>query len=158
MQEWFRTRGHLLLGTGPFYLQRAVPVEQTVILERYADYPFAADRWDRFATPRIPEVEVEGPPRVTIGQPATFEVFVDFQGEAYPTEDLNQVKYLVFDANGELAYVGQATAASDGIWEINLEAAVTNALPAGSNLLEVVVVSNLVALPVSQSVQFVTAP
>ena len=64
----------------------------------------------------------------------------------------------MFDANGELAYVGQAMAASDGIWEINLEAAVTNALPAGSNLLEVVVVSNLVALPVSQSVQFVTAP
>ncbi len=157
MQEWFRTRGHLLVGTGPFYLQRAFPVEQTVILQRYADYPFAADRWDRFATPRIPEVEVEGPARVTIGQPATFEVFIDFDGAPYPTEDINQVKYLVFDANGELAYVGQATAASDGIWEINMEAAVTSALPAGSNLLEVVVVSNLVALPVSQSVQFVTA-
>ncbi len=158
MQEWYRTRGHLLLGTGPWYLQRAFPVEGTVILQRYADYPFAADRWDRFATPRIPDVDVDGPTRVTIGQPATFDVFVDFEGEPYPTEDINQVKYLVFDANGELAYVGQAQATADGVWEVVLEAAVTNALPAGSNLLEVVVVSNLVALPVSQQVPFVTAP
>ncbi len=157
LQEWYRTRGHFQLGTGPYYLQRAFPVEGMVVLQRYADYPFPADRWERFSTPVIPEVEVEGPARVTIGSEALFEVFVDFAGAPYPTADLNQVKYLVFDANGELAISGQAEAAEDGLWKITLSADDTKKLAAGSNLLEAVVISKLVAVPVSQSVQFVTA-
>ncbi len=157
LQEWHRQRGHLLLGTGPYFLQRAFPVEGTVILQRFADYPFPANRWDRFAAPRIPEVDVTGPARVTAGSAASFEVTVNFEKKPYPTADISQVKFLVFDAKGELAKVGQATASKDGLWKVDLPADVTKGLAAGSNLLEVVVVSKLVALPVSASVQFVTA-
>ncbi len=157
LAEWYRTRGHFQLGTGPYYLQRAFPVEGMVVLQRNPNYPFPADRWERFATPVIPEVEVEGPARVTIGSEAVFEVFVDFAGAPYPTADLNQVKYLVFDATGTLAASGQAVAAQDGLWKVTLSADVTKGLAAGSNLLEAVVISKLVAVPVSASVQFVTA-
>lgn len=157
LQEWYRSRGHLLLGTGPYFLQRAFPVEGTVILQRYTDYPFPANRWDRFATPRIPEVDVVGPVRVTIGQPATFDIAVSFEGKPYATADISQIKFLVFDATNNLAHVGQATAEKDGAWKVTLPADVTKKLAAGSNVLEAVVVSKLVALPVSQSVQFVTA-
>ena len=31
LTEWFRRYGHFWLGTGPYYLQRAFPVEGTVI-------------------------------------------------------------------------------------------------------------------------------
>jgi peptide/nickel transport system substrate-binding protein len=156
-KEFFRRRGHLWIGTGPFYLERAFPVEGTVILQRYAAYPFPAGQWDRFAVPAIPEVELDGPGRVTAGQAAAFDVFVTFQGEDYAQADVAQVNYLVYDATGALVHTGVAEAAGDGMWTVNLTSDVTRGLGSGSNLLEVVVVSNLVALPVSETMQFVTS-
>lgn len=158
LQEWVRTRNHFWVGTGPFYLERAFPVEGTVILQRNRDYPDSAYKWDRFAAPAIAEVEIDGPARVSIGSEATFDVFVDFQDEPYAIADIKEVKYLVFDAAGDLAHVGEAEAVEDGLWEVVLGSDVTSALTAGSNRLEVVVVSYRVALPSFTSVQFVTAP
>jgi peptide/nickel transport system substrate-binding protein len=158
LQEWHRSRGHLWIGTGPYFVQRAFPVEGTVILQRYAAYPFAADRWDRFAEPIIPLVEVEGPARVTAGSAESFDVYVTFHDEPYAVDDINEVKYLVFDATGELAYVGTADPVENGLWQVNLTSDVTGDLPEGSTLLEVVVVSKLVALPVSETITFVTSP
>jgi peptide/nickel transport system substrate-binding protein len=153
--DFNRARGHFLIGTGAYFLQRAFPVEGNVILQRNTDYPDAANKWDRFAAPAIAEVEVDGPTRVTIGEDATFEVFVEFAGEPYAVEDIIEVKYLVFDATGSLAEVGVATAVEDGLWEVNLTN--TSALAAGSNRLEVVVVSRRVAVPSSDAIEFVTA-
>jgi peptide/nickel transport system substrate-binding protein len=158
LTEWHRTRGHFWLGTGPFYLERAFPVEGTVILQRNARYPDPADRWDRFAAAAIPEVDVDGPSRVTIGAEATFDVFVEFAGEPYATADIDEVKFLVIDAEGNIAHVGSATAVDDGHWEIVLGSDVTGQLSAGSNRLEAIVVSNRVAMPASEAVLFVTAP
>jgi peptide/nickel transport system substrate-binding protein len=157
LQRWDSQRGHFWVGTGPFYLERAFPVEGTVILQRYVNYPDQAGRWDRFAAPIIPEVEVDGPSRVTIGQEATFDVFVTFEGEPYADEDIAQVSYLVIDATGQLAHTGQAQSVGGGVYEVTLDAATTQALAAGSNQLQVIVVSNLVAMPVSDTVTFVTA-
>jgi peptide/nickel transport system substrate-binding protein len=153
--DFNRARGHFLIGTGAYFLQRAFPVEGNVILQRNPDYPDAANKWDRFAAPAIAEVEVDGPTRVTIGEDATFEVFVEFAGEPYAVDDILEVKYLVFDATGSLAEVGVATAVEDGLWEVNLTN--TSALAAGSNRLEVVVVSRRVAVPSSDAIEFVTA-
>ena len=85
------------------------------------------------------------------------DIAVSFEGKPYATADISQIKFLVFDATNNLAHVGQATAEKDGAWKVALPADVTKKLAAGSNVLEAVVVSKLVALPVSQSVQFVTA-
>ena len=157
-QEWFRRRGHLWIGTGPFYLERAFPVEGTVILRRFADYPDMADKWMRFAEAPIAEVEVDGPGRVTIGQEAVYDVFVTFKGNPYPAADVDNVKFLVFDATGAVAHVGAATAVEDGLWEVKMTADITSKLAAGSNRLEVVVVSKLVAVPSFDALTFVTAP
>jgi peptide/nickel transport system substrate-binding protein len=158
LAEWHRTRGHFWLGTGVFYLERAFPVEGTVILQRNVNYPDPSNRWDRFAAPAIPEVEVDGPTRVTIGSEAVFDVFVDFEGEPYALEDIQEVKFLVIDAEGEIAHVGDATAVGDGEWQITLTPEITGALSAGSNRLEAIVVSRRVAMPAFESVLFVTAP
>ena len=158
LAAWYNTYGHFWIGTGVFYLERAFPVEKTVVLRRFADHPDPADRWARFSAPAIAEIEVDGSTRVTIGSEATFDVFVEFQGEPYPIADIKEVKYLLFDANGELAEVGEATAVEDGLWQVTLSAETTGALEAGSNRLEVIVVSNLVALPSFTDIQFVTAP
>jgi peptide/nickel transport system substrate-binding protein len=158
LQRWDSQRGHFWVGTGPFYLERAFPVEGTVILQRYVNYPDQAGRWDRFAAPMIPEVEVDGPARVTLGQEATFDVFVTFQGEPYADEDIAQVNYLVIDATGQLAHTGQARSVGGGVYEVTLDTATTQALAAGSNQLQVIAVSNLVAMPTGDTVTFVTAP
>jgi peptide/nickel transport system substrate-binding protein len=84
LAEWFRRRGHFWVGTGPFYLERAFPVEGTVILQRNAAYPDMADKWAGFSAPAIAVVEVDGPGRVTIGSEAAYEVFIDLPGCALP--------------------------------------------------------------------------
>lgn len=156
LQEWFRVRGHYWIGTGPFFLQRAFPVESTVILERFPEFPDAADKWERFAEPAIPVVEVEGPASVVAGQPATFDVFVDYQGEPYSLDDIQEVQFLLFNAEGELVEIGQAEAVEDGLYQIGLDEALTGELPAGANRVEAIVTSRLVALPSLASFDFVT--
>jgi peptide/nickel transport system substrate-binding protein len=157
LNTFFGARGHFWIGTGVFFLERAFPVEGTVILRRSLDHPDMADKWERFAEPMISDVEVDGPGRVTIGEEATFEVYVEFQGQPYPLDELFGVKYILFDAAGELAASGDAVAIEDGYFEIVLSADLTSQLEAGSNLLEVVVISNLVAVPSTDSMSFVTA-
>lgn len=157
LAEWFRKRGHLWIGTGPFYLERAFPVEGTVILKRFLDYPDMADKWLRFAEAPIAVVELDGPGRVTIGSAETYDVYVTFNDEPYPTADLDNVKFLVLNAKGEVAHVGEAVAVEDGLWKIELTAEVTGKLEAGSNQLEVVVVSKRVAVPSTDALTFVTA-
>jgi peptide/nickel transport system substrate-binding protein len=157
LQEFFRRRGHYWVGTGPFFLQRAFPVEGTLILERYAAFPDPATKWAGASAPAIAEVEVSGPGQVTIGDEAVFDVFVEFQGEPYAVDDIKQVQYLLFDATGTLVEQGEATAAEDGLWQVTLSADTTGALEAGSNRVEIVAVSNLVALPSLGSFEFVTS-
>jgi len=157
LTEWHRRYGHFWIGTGPYFLQRAFPVEGTVILSHFAAYPDLATKWMRFAEAAIAEVELDGPGRVTIGEEAVYDVFVTFQGENYAMADIEKVNYLVVNAMNEVAFVGEAVAVEDGWWEIALTAEMTDALETGSNTLEVVVVSRLLAVPTSASFTFVTA-
>jgi peptide/nickel transport system substrate-binding protein len=156
LQEWYRRYGHFYIGTGPLYLQKAFPVEGTLILQRYEAYPDSAEKWNKFATAPIPEVLVDGPDRVTIGEEAVYDIFVDFAGEPYPVADIFMVKYLVFDATGTLVEVGDATAVEDGYWQATLSADVTGALEAGSNQFAAIAVSNRALVPVRETLQFVT--
>ncbi len=158
LQEWNRTRGHFWVGTGPFFLQRAYPVEGNVILQRNTAYPDAANKWDRFAAPAIAEVELDGPGRVTNGDEAAFDVIVTFNGEPYAMSDISEVTYLLFDATGALVGQGSADAVEDGLWQVTLGSDVTGDLEAGSSRLEVVVSSTRVALPSLSSLEFVASP
>ena len=156
--EWKRTRGHFYIGTGAYYLERAFPVEGTVVLRRFLDYPDMADKWERFSAPAIAVVEVDGDDRVTIGSEAVFDVFVTFQDAPYAVDDIDNVQYLVFDATGALAFTGQAEPVEDGLWEVVLSGDQTRGLAEGATRLEVVVVSKRVAVPSFDSFQFVTVP
>ncbi|HSM54861.1 MAG TPA: hypothetical protein VK879_01800, partial [Candidatus Sulfomarinibacteraceae bacterium] len=138
-------------------LERAFPVEGTVLLQRFMDHPDPATKWAGFTAPAIAEIEIDGSTRVTIGDEASFDVFVEFEGEPYAVDDVLQVKYLLFDANGAVAEVGEAVAVEDGLWQIILSADTTGSLVAGSNRLEAIVISKLVAVPSFSDIQFVTA-
>jgi peptide/nickel transport system substrate-binding protein len=158
MKAWYGEHGHYWVNSGPYMLDKVFSVEKTLTLKTNADYIDLADEWSRFAAPRVAEAEVDGEGRVTIGQEAVFDVFVTFEGEPYASADIAEVKYLLFGANGELAATGLAEAAGEGYYTVTLSADVTSKLEAGSNKLEVVVISKLVSIPTFAPFEFVTAP
>ncbi len=156
LTNWYKLQGHFWLGTGPFWLDKAFPVEKTLSLRRFESYPDAADRWSGFGTPPIPVIEVTGPASVKVGAAdAAFEVSVMLGDQPYASKDIPGVKYLVFDATGALAGKGDAVLAEEGKYTITLPADITSKLTAGSSKLEVVVTSNLVAIPGILDYEFV---
>ena len=158
LKAWFGEHGHYWVNSGPYMLDKVFSVEKTLTLKNNADYVDLADKWAGFAAPRVAEAEVDGEGRVTIGQEAVYDVFVTFEGEPYASADIAEVKYLLFGANGELVATGLAEEAGEGYYTVTLSADVTSKLEAGSNKLEVVVVSKLVSIPTFAPFEFVTAP
>jgi peptide/nickel transport system substrate-binding protein len=156
LDKWYSEQGHFWLGTGPFYLDKAFPLEMTLTLARFEDFPDTADKWSRFGTPMIAVAEVDGPGQVKIGEEATFDVYVTFEGEPYMNADLDTVSFLLFDAKGVLAASATATAVEDGHFTAVLTAEMTSKLEAGSNKLVVAVVSKVVSVPTFVTYEFVT--
>ncbi len=72
--------------------------------------------------------------------------------------DIRQVKYILYDATGAVVNVGDATAVSDGQYQVILDADTTSKLPTGSARLEVAVVPIPVAIPSFTSLDFVAVP
>jgi peptide/nickel transport system substrate-binding protein len=156
MLDWYRVQGHFWVGTGPYYLNKVFPVEKTMTLTRYQDYPDLATRWAIFGEPQIAVVEIDGPGRVTIGEEVMFDAYVTFNDAPYPSGDIDEVKYLLFDATGTLADSGAAEMVEEGLYSVTLSAEVTGALETGSNRLEIIVVPNVVSIPTAVSFEFVT--
>jgi peptide/nickel transport system substrate-binding protein len=153
LKAWIERTGHMVIGTGPFYVQKAFPVEGTLILQRNPNYPDMADKWSGYSAAPIPEVLVDGMGEVAVGSEAMFDVFVDYMGEPYANADLSMVTYLVFDATGALVMKGDAEAVEDGYFTVTLD---TSDLTAGSNKLAVIAVSKNALLPVTETFEFVT--
>ena len=156
--EWYRDKTHFWIGNGPYYLEQVYPVEGNVVLKRFAAYPDPADRWSGYAEPRIAEVEVDGPAQVATGSAAAYQVRITFRGEPYQLDDIAEVRYLVFDATGELALSGTASPVEAGLYEVVLTEDKTAGLEAGSNSLEVIVVPLVVSVPTFESTGFVVVP
>ena len=156
LSAWYEDKEHFWVGLGPFYLEKAFTTEKTVQLVRNENFPDPSSKWEGFDTPMIAEVSIDGPARVAAGDEATFDVLIDFGGDAYAIADIDEVKYLVFDALGELALTGTAEAVEDGLWQITLSAEDTAGLESGANKLEVAVAPLRVSIPTFSSVEFVT--
>jgi peptide/nickel transport system substrate-binding protein len=155
-QTWYARQGHFWVGNGPYYLDGAFPLEGSVILRHWPDYPDPATKWLGYTEPKIGMVEVDGPGRIASGAEATYDVYITFQGEPYPLDELDSVKYLVFDATGAVAFSGQAEPAEDGRYTITLSADQTSQLEAGANRLQAIVISKVVSVPSTGEYEFVS--
>ncbi len=153
LQAWYDAHHHLWVGTGPFYLESVFPIEGSVTLARNENFPDPADKWARFAAPKLAVVDVTGPASVTIGTDATFDIFVTYEDAPYPQAEISSVAFLLFDATGNLVAKGEATAIADGQYQVVLP---TTGLAAGSNKLEVAVTSVVVSIPSFGAYEFVT--
>jgi peptide/nickel transport system substrate-binding protein len=153
---WRQARGHFWVGSGPFYLHSVHPVEKIVVVRRSELFSDPANKWVRFVEPRIADVEISGPRMVKSGSAVEFQIQVSFQGKPYPAEDVEIVRFLLFDASGELVELADAEQVRDGLWRVALSGKQTARLGAGSNRLEVVVTPRVVALPSFKTSWFVT--
>jgi len=158
LAAWYDAHNNFWVGTGPYYLDQVFLTENVGSMLYNPDFPDMADRWSQFSAPKIAEVEMDGPGQVVIGEEATFDVYVTYEGEAYPGDEIKEVKYILYDATGALVEIGEAAFVADGQYSVVLSAEATGALEAGANKLEVAAAPYPVAIPTFQSIEFVTAP
>jgi peptide/nickel transport system substrate-binding protein len=157
LTHWRQGRGHFWVGLGPFQIQRVSPVEKIVELRRFGRFPDPSTKWVRFDEPRLASVSVSGPSSLKVGSEGAFDVKITFRGRPYSPADIEEVKYLLFDAKSQLVTGGPAARAGDA-WKVTLSSQVTRRLAPGSNRLEVIVVSKVVSIPSFASASFTTLP
>ncbi len=160
LAKWRDERGHYWIGDGPFYLHSVHPVEGSLVMRRYEDFPDRSDKWLRFTEPQIPVVSVDGPMTVASDEAAQFRVDIRYAGEAYPRSGIDSVEYLLLDGDGDVQTRGDADVveSEDGAWQVSIAREDIAALGNGANRLEVTVKSNRVALPRFGSHAFATLP
>jgi len=158
VKAFYAANKNFWIGTGPYYLAQADLNAKIVTLRQWAEYPDLASRWSAFSEPKIAAVTLDGPGQVKIGDEAVYDVMITFKDAPYPVSEVKQVKFMVYNAKGEVVTVSEATAVEDGHFQVTLTKDMTSALEAGSNKLQVAVIVLPVAVPTFASIDFVTAP
>jgi len=158
LQSWYADHGHFWVGTGPYYLDQVFTTEKSLVLKNNAEFVDLADRWSEFSEPKIASSVLDGPGQVAVGDEALFDVTVNFKDQPYPQSDIQGVKYILYDATGAVVNVGDATAVSDGQYQVTLSSDATSKLSTGSARLEVAIVPIPVAIPSFTSLDFVAVP
>src|SRR5688572_16464035 len=158
VQQWYEDHGHFWIGTGPYYLDQVFTTEKSAVLKNNTEFVDLADRWSEFSEPKLATTVLDGPGQVKVGEEAVFDATINLKDQPYPQADIARVKYILYDATGEVVSVGDATAVADGQYQVTLPADVTSELPTGSARLEVAVVPIPVAIPSFTSFDFVAVP
>jgi peptide/nickel transport system substrate-binding protein len=158
LADWYEARRHFWVGAGPFYLHSAHPVERSVVIRRFEDFPDRSDKWLRFARPEIPALDLDGPMVLELGEEGAFDLHITFDGKPYPVEAIDMARYMVFNGRGQLAYEGDIKPTANGSWSISLSADQLAELGSGANSLEVAVSSERVAMPIFATHVFATVP
>jgi peptide/nickel transport system substrate-binding protein len=156
LKAFYEEFGHFWVGTGPYILDDVYLVEKTATLTHNPNYTDLADKWAMFSSPMLAEVAIDGAGRVTIGEEATFDVFVTFEGEPYASDQVTDIKYLLFNSANEIVEVGSAELVTEGQYLVTLSAETTGALESGANKLEIVAVVVPVAIPSIADFEFVS--
>ncbi|ADH85230.1 extracellular solute-binding protein family 5 [Desulfurivibrio alkaliphilus AHT 2] len=161
LTDWVAQRGHFWVDDGPFYLHSVRPLEGSLVLRRNQDFPDYADKWLHFSEPRIPELEIDAPLVVVLGEAMEATLNITFAGRPYPREEIDEVRYLLFDADDRLLNRGELEPLEppeQGRWRLTLPVATLQRLGAGANSLEIAVTTTNVALPGFASHAFATVP
>jgi peptide/nickel transport system substrate-binding protein len=157
LKSFYNAHKHIFIGTGPYFVDAVYPVEGTITLAHYADYIFPADLWASFGEPHLVTATIDGPLQVKAGEETFFEVDLAFEEEVYPSEDIDKVAYVLYNAKNEAVAAGEAELVAEGLYEIVLTGDVTAKLDAGASKLAVSVTSKLVSIPAFVNYEFVVS-
>ncbi len=45
LKKWYEAKGHFWVASGPYYLEKAYPIEKVIVLKRFEAYPFDLSKW-----------------------------------------------------------------------------------------------------------------
>ena len=155
-KAFFDKYGHYSIGSGPYILSEVFLTEKVATLINNPDFPDLADKWSQFGVPKVAEVEVDGDSSVVLSGEFSFDVYVTFQGEPYPADEIKEVKGLLYDATNQIVKVLDGELVEDGHYTITVPADVAATMEAGSSKIEAVVVPTVVAIPSFTAFEFVT--
>lgn len=155
LENWYAAHSNLWVGTGPMYVDQVDTTAKIVVCKNFADYVYPSDKWLVYAEPKIADISVSGPATVQIGSKATFNVSLTYEGEVYPKDEVASVKYLVIDAEGNLAGAGEGEMVTDGTAFVTLTSDLTSKLMEGSSRLEIIAVLKPVAKPSLGAISFI---
>jgi peptide/nickel transport system substrate-binding protein len=158
LQTWYGKHKNFWVGTGPYYLDQVNSVEGSIVVKTNPEFPDLSNKWAGFGEPMMPVMDATGPLQVTIGQEAAFDVLVSFKDAPYPEANMDNVLFLLYDADGAMVAKGQAELVTEGQYTAKLTPEMTAKLKNGTAQLELIAVSKVVALPVFAQATFVAAP
>jgi len=147
---------HFMVGNGPYILGEVYLTEKVATLVNNPNYIDLSDRWNQFSEPRLAVVEVDGAGSAPLSAAIVFDVFVTFDGDPYPADDIKEVKGLLYDATGAIVAVLDAELVEDGYYTVTVPADVAAKMEAGASKIDIVVVSKVVAIPTFYAFEFVT--
>jgi hypothetical protein len=107
------------------------------------------------------EAALDGPAQVKIGEETVFTATLTNRntGDAYPTADVKELKFLLYNDKGETVYVGAGVATADeGVFTLTIPADVSATLIAGTGSIEAAAVLIPVAIPAFTSLDYVVVP
>jgi peptide/nickel transport system substrate-binding protein len=155
LQAFYKAHGHLLIGTGPYYIDKVDTTAVSISMKRFTDYLFPANQFTGFNAAPVATATVDGPTQVKAGDDAPFTVTVKLGDKPYPSNDIAKVGYTLFGADGSVVASGEATKTAEGSYTIDITKDVSAKIPAGAASLSVAVASKTVALPTFVNYQFV---
>jgi peptide/nickel transport system substrate-binding protein len=155
LKAFYADKGHFWVGTGAYYIDQVNMTEKSLVAKNNFNYVDFADRWDMFATPKIADAEIDGTGQVKLGEESAFDVYVTFDGDAYPANEVKGVKFLLYNAEGVLVEVGEAELVEDGQYIVTLTPEMLEKIGAGSAKIEVAVVLIPVSQPTFTTLEFV---
>lgn len=155
-KAFFEQYGHYSIGSGPYILSEVFLTEKVATLIQNPDHPDLADKWSQFGDPKVAEVEVDGEASVVLGGEFTFDVYVTFEGEPYASDEIKEVKGLLYDATSQIVQVLDGELVEEGHYTITVPADVAASMEAGASKIEAVVVPYTVAIPSFTALEFVT--
>jgi len=161
LKAWYAAHGHFWVGTGPYYLDSVDLNAGSAVVKNNPDFLDLADRWSRFGQAPLAVAALDGPASVKIGDSVDFTATLTYKssGDAYPSADVKEVKFLVYDAEGKTVFVGAGVAtATDGVYTLTIPADVTAKLVAGTGRIEVAAVLIPVAIPAFISLDYTVLP
>jgi len=161
LKAWYTDKGHFWVSSGPYYLATVDLNGFTATVKNNPEFPDLADRWAKFGVGPVGEAALDGPAQVKIGEEAVFTVALTNRntGDPYPTADVKEMKFLLYNDKGETVYVGAGVASADeGVFTLTIPADVSAKLVAGTGSIEAAAVLIPVAIPAFTSLDYVVVP
>ena len=120
LQAWYAARGHFWLGTGPFSLGSADPDNATLTLLHNPAFPDEAGRWDAFAAPPSPELEIN----YDSGAPGSY---LNVTGSGFPPDGTASIvvnghllDQLPIEGSGEIDFTLTTDEAAEGDYHVRV--------------------------------------